>query len=149
MPVEPSAIVRSLQGHALSDLTEQGDVVRVAGHLGRHHAADRTPQKIEIADDVENLVAGKLVRKAEVGVDDSVIVDQDAIVQSSTVHEAQLLELFYILEKAEGPGRGDLLFEGLGPSEDVGMILDPDRLGIVEDIGVGSDFYFSTFFSNC
>src|SRR5690349_16452982 len=49
-------------------LPDHGDVVAVAGEVGADPAADRVAQEVEVADDVEDLVAHELVGKAELGV---------------------------------------------------------------------------------
>src|SRR5437764_5677979 len=43
------------------DLLEQRDVVAVAGQAGGDLAADRRAEEVEVADDVEDLVADELV----------------------------------------------------------------------------------------
>src|SRR3989338_7144193 len=106
----------------------------MTGHAGRNHAADRSPQEIKVADDIENLVTRKLVGEPELGVEDLLVIHQNAITKSSSVHQSELFQFFNILEKSESSRRGDFLFKGIRALEDIGMFLHPHRFRVVEDI---------------
>src|SRR5688500_19707359 len=49
----------------------------VTGQAGGDLAADRIPQEIEVADDVQDLVADELVGEAELGVDHLVLPHEE------------------------------------------------------------------------
>src|SRR3989338_55010 len=106
----------------------------MTGHAGRNHAADRSPQEIKVADDIENLVTRKLVGEPELGVEDLLVIHQNAITESSSVHQSELFQFFDILEKSESSRRGDFLFKSIRALEDIGMFLYPYRFRVVEDI---------------
>jgi hypothetical protein len=45
-------------------LFHDGNILCMAGQVGRHFAPDRTIEQIEITDQVENLMPDKLIRKS-------------------------------------------------------------------------------------
>src|SRR3989338_535975 len=106
----------------------------MTGHAGRNHAADRSPQKIKVAGDIENFVTRKLVGKPELGVEDLLVIHQNAITESPSIHQSELFQFFDLLEKSERSRRGDFLFEVIRALEDIGMFLLPYRFRVVEEI---------------
>src|SRR5207247_11288191 len=85
----------------------QGRVARVPRHARHDAATDRTPEQVEVAEDVEDLVAHELVGEAQRRVHHALLADQDAVVQPPAVGEAHLLELLDLLDEAEGARPGD------------------------------------------
>ena len=80
----------------------------MAGLVRDDVAEDRASQQIEIADQVEHLVAGEFVGEAQRRVNHLLIVDQDQIVQPPAAGEAHLGQLVKLVHEAEGARRCDL-----------------------------------------
>ena len=58
-------------------------------------------------------MAYELIREAELGVDNVVLADQYEIVEAAAGAEAELVDHLEVAHKTKGPGRRDLLAEGL------------------------------------
>ena len=113
----------------------------MAGALRRDLAADRPAQQIQVAQQVEDLVADQLVGEAERRVDDALLADQDAVVQPAAVGQPHRFEGLDLLEKAERPRRPDLCTIARGVAVNVAEFLFPDRRRVfqaVVDFEVGS-----------
>src|SRR5262249_15648878 len=78
---------------ALAHLAQQLGVVGVPGHTGRYPATQRAAEEVEVAQDVEDLVAHEFVGEAERRVHPPLLADQDAIVEAAAAGEPHLLEL--------------------------------------------------------
>src|SRR5438105_4960016 len=116
------------------DLFEKCDVVAVTRHAGDDPATDRSAEQKEVAHDVENLVPREFALEAELGVDDAVISDEDAIVQPTAAGETHLLQRGDVLQEAEGSRGRDLCSERFRPTVLVDDVLAPDGLRIFERI---------------
>src|SRR5207302_3909474 len=75
-----------------------------------------------------------LIRKAQFRVDDFFIVDQDAVIDFPNSDDAHALWLFNILKKPEGPCRRDFSFEKIRAFEKVAVLLQADRLRLLQNI---------------
>src|SRR5690242_20495711 len=109
----------------------------MAGHVGRNRAADRAPEQVEIAQDIEDLMARKLIRKTQIGVDDLFVVDQNAIVELAAADEACVLQLLDISQKSERSRRINLILEYLRSVRSVRVLLRPDRFRIAQNVTHG------------
>ena len=74
--------------------------------------AQRAAEQVDVAHDVEDLVAHELVGEAQGGVHDLLVVDEDAVVQPAAVRQAHRRQLLHVAQEAEGARRGDLVAEG-------------------------------------
>ena len=83
----------------------------MAGRPRRDPTADRLAEQCEIAHHIEDLVAHELVREAQLSVDDTVLPDEDAVVESSPGGEPSRGELREFMYEAERAGRCDLVAE--------------------------------------
>src|SRR5262249_52404947 len=113
---------------------QQRRVVRVPGHARRDAAPERTAEQVEVAEDVEDLVAHELVGEAERRVHDALLADEDEVVEPPAIGETHLLELLDLLDEAEGARGRDLAAERLEVGEAEGVFLPADGRGVVEDV---------------
>ena len=72
-------------------------------------AENRIAEQAEIADGIENLMANEFVLKAQAfGVENPILADNHGIFQGAATGQAIGFEIFHLLQKAKGPGRGDV-----------------------------------------
>lgn len=92
----------------------QGLIVAMRGHVRGDASSDRETEKIEVADQVQNLVAHEFIRIPQFGIDDLAVVHDDMGMQVPAADLAELLGHFDVLKRIEGAGRGDLFCKGTG-----------------------------------
>src|SRR5204863_4653739 len=88
----PLADGRLLRPDPRADLPQQRGVVGVTGHARGDATTNRAAEQVEVAEDVEDLVAYELVGEAQRRVHHAVGADQDAVVQAAAAREPHLLE---------------------------------------------------------
>ena len=69
----------------------------MARQVGRHFPPDRSIEKIEVANQIENLVADKFIGESEFSIDDLFIIHQDEIIETSSTpspHSFKHLPIF-------------------------------------------------------
>src|SRR5438132_14281450 len=72
---------------------------------------DRSSDQREVAEEIEDLVADEFVAEAERPIDDRVVVEDDAVLHSSTARESGGAKLFDLAHKSERPRGSDLAQE--------------------------------------
>ena len=92
------------------------------------------PEQVKIAEDIEDLVASELVGEAQIGVDDLIVADDDAIVELAAADQSHGLEFLDVAQETESPRRRDLHFERLRTEIGVAMFLLAHRFGIAQNI---------------
>lgn len=87
----------------------------MAGLHGNNVAHEALSAEHEVTDNIENLVAGELLRVAEGFLaHDGVTLDHDGVLQAAALDKTFLKEGFDVLVENEGAGVGDFLLVGLG-----------------------------------
>src|SRR5580698_532735 len=80
----------------------------VSGALGDDVAENVVAGEGEIADEVEDLVADKLVVEAQGAVENAHAVENDCAGFGYAANQPHVSELLFVFLEAEGAGRGDL-----------------------------------------
>jgi hypothetical protein len=106
-----NAILMTFSPHLFLDLLHQSDILRVTCQPGCDFSPDGPVEKIEIADEIENLVPDKFIREAQFGVDDLFIIHQDEIVESAPAAQSHPIQHLHILQESEGSGRRNAFLE--------------------------------------
>src|SRR5512138_747524 len=106
----------------------------MACHLRRDRAPYGFPEQIEISENVQNFMPRQFVAEAQICVDDSFIIDQDAVVELAAADKSHLLQLLYVAEKTERSCRSNFRFKMFRSLENVSILLSADRLGIFQNI---------------
>ena len=92
---------------------QQAVVQRVAGLVGRKGAEQRSAEKIEIADRVEQLVPDEFVGEAQAfGVEHAVFIEHHGVVEAAAERKAAVAQVFHLVHEAEGARPGDLFQVG-------------------------------------
>src|SRR5438309_5978413 len=87
----------------LDDLRDETRVERVTGAMRGDFTRDRSSDQREVAEEIEDLVADEFVAEAERPIDDRVVVEDDAVLHSSTARESGGAKLFDLAHKSERP----------------------------------------------
>jgi len=101
-----------LSGAALDSLVQafhQGLIEAVRGHVGGNASSDGEAEEVEVADQVQNLVAHEFVGITKLRIDDLAVVHDDVGMEISAADLSEFLGHFDILKRVEGAGRGDVL----------------------------------------
>ena len=106
----------------------------MASHISFNCTPNRFAEQIKVTHNVKDFVARQLVGEAQIRIDDFLVVDEDAIVELAAVHQARLLQLLDVPEKAKGSRRRDFFPKASGTVVEVGMLLDAHRLRIIQNI---------------
>src|SRR5712691_748240 len=117
--------------HGRGQLVVEGVPPVLAGDV----PAERPPQQVEIAHQVEDLVTDELILEAEAVVEDGALPDHHRVVERAATGEPVLPHRGHVLEEAVGARRRQLVHEGgFGHLEGYDLLAD-DRMGIVERVG--------------
>ena len=73
------------------------------GHNGGYRPSHRSPEQVKIAEDIEDLVARELVGEAQLGIDNLIVPDDDAIVELAAADQSHGLEVFDVAQETESP----------------------------------------------
>src|SRR6266536_5175301 len=106
----------------------------MSGHLSGHRAANRPAEKVKIYEYVENLMAGKFIGIAQIGIDNLVIADDDAVIELAAARQTHGLEFLDIAQETEGARGRDFGFKIFWSLVDVKMFLLANRLGVAQHI---------------
>ena len=106
----------------------------MAGHVSRDFAPDGSSQQVKVPDDVKNFMARQFFRKAQIGVYDLLVIDQDTITKLASVDQAQLLHLLHIAQKTKGSCRRDFFFERTRALMTKDVFLHAHRFRILQNI---------------
>src|SRR5690242_13681176 len=128
------ALRRARRAEARAQHREQRGVVAVARLPRDDAAANRPAEQIEVADDVEDLVAHELVLEAQRRIHDALVADEDEVVEPAAGGEAHALERLDLLHEPERARRRDLARERLRTVEAERVLLAADRRGVLEEI---------------
>lgn len=102
------------RGTILQKSRDQRGVHGMTSSLGNHVALDAFARQRQIADQVENFVADKFVRKAQRAILHAFTGQDDCIFRTSAANQSHVAKLFFILAKTEGAGGGQLSGVGTG-----------------------------------
>src|SRR5277367_7044613 len=94
----------------------------------------RTAQQVEVAYEVEDLVAREFVGETQSSIHDLVIVDEDCVVEAGATAEAELVELAELADEAEGARGRDFTHVGVARGQLEMQLLHADRFGLVERV---------------
>jgi hypothetical protein len=112
---------------------------RVAGFAGFNAAEEREADEGEVADQVEGLVAAKLVGVAEGAIHYAILGEDDCVVEGAAADEAHGAERFDIGFEAEGAGTRKQLAEGVGIDEQFDLLLADEGM---REVYVAADAEF-------
>jgi len=91
------------------ELGDQGVVQGVTGPVSHHLPDQRIAQHHQISDEIQNLVAAKLVGKTDpFRIHDALAGEDHGILQRTAAHQAVLAQHLDLFREAESAGRGDL-----------------------------------------
>ena len=89
---------------AFQELGHEAGVQSMTGFIGHQAAQHRLTDKREVAEQIENLVTHKLVRKAKgCVVQDAIAGQNNGIFQRTTANQPAGLKLFHFMIETEGP----------------------------------------------
>src|SRR6266851_38292 len=127
------ALVGSPQGGV--ECAGKLDVQRVAGLAGADVPVERTPEQLEVADEVEDLVANELVAEPQRTGQDPFLVEDDRVVEASAPREPARAHPFDVAGESEGARRGDARRVLLGPDRHGQLLPSDDRVREVDLVG--------------
>src|SRR5262249_47030186 len=114
---ELALAARGLEGPAgrvRADLGHERLVQLVSAAHGLHVALQRNAEQREVADQVEDLVAGELVPEAQpFGIQHAGLVQHDRVRERAAARQADRAQLLCVLQEAERARRCDLAREDL------------------------------------
>ena len=124
----------------------------VSSAFGDDVAEDVVAGEGEVANEVEDLVAGELVREAQVAVENAVAAENDDAFFCGPTDQAHVAQFLFVFAPAEGARRGDFALVGTGGEVD-GVALAADRVREVNLVGdgvavAGVDAYEFVAFAN-
>ena len=100
----------------------------VSGALSDDMAENVMAGEGEVADEVEDLVAGELIAEAQVAVKDAVAREDDDAFFGGAADEAHVAQFLFVFAPAEGAGGGDFALVGAGGEiNDVSLAADGGR----------------------
>lgn len=105
----------------------------MAGLHGEEPALDRAPAEPEVAQQVERLVSGELVREAE-GRGAAAVLHEDSVLERAAGGEASAAQLGQLVGEGEGSSGCDLPGEGPGRDGTAGELLPGGLGGVVHSI---------------
>ncbi len=109
----------------------------MTGPYGFHVSLQPHAQKEEISQEVQGLVAGKLIGKAQLLflVVNPVQADDHGVIERTPPRQALLLQRFDFIIEAKGSGGGDLVPVALGFDGDRNLLFVNQRMLVDEDRG--------------
>src|SRR5271166_1754449 len=113
---------------------DERQVVGMAGFRRGYMRMQRTAEQVEIADQIEHLVAREFVVEAQSGVHDFVVIDEDCVVEAGAAAKAEFVELAELADGAEGARRCDLARVRVGRSQLEVQLLNADRFRVFERV---------------
>src|SRR5688572_23490992 len=99
----------------------------MARHVRRYLAFDAAAQEIEVTGGVQDLVAYRLVREAQLGVDHTFLAEEHEIVEAASECKTLLLKRADVTHESERPRRSDLALVRLDVVQHERHSLSPDR----------------------
>ena len=117
------------------DGVHQAAVKVVSCPPGYDATSEPTPEKGQIADQIQELVPYEFVWKAQPAALESVVIDKNGVVQGPSFDQPRALEMFHVPPESEGPGRGQLREEILHIIEPYGEILITEMFVLEIDSG--------------
>lgn len=111
----------------------------MAGFAGFDAAEEGEPDKGEVADEVEGFMAAEFVGIAERAIHDTVVGEDDGVIERAATDEAHGAERLDIGFEAESAGTGENLAEGVGIDEQFDLLLADERMGEV-DVAANAEF---------
>jgi len=114
-------------------------VKRMACFAGFDAAEERKADESEVANEVERLVAAEFVGVAEGTVHDTVLGEDDGVIEGAAADEAHGAERLDIGLKAEGAGAGEDLAEGFGIYDHFDFLLADEGMGKI-DVAADAEF---------
>src|SRR5574337_235823 len=110
------------------DLSYEPGVKVVTGAVSNDGPEDRPAKKIEVSQQIEDLMADQLVSKAKVAVHHSSLADHDCVVKRPAKAQVATAKLFDVLQEPVGATRRNLPGEHLPGDVEGGRLFSQERV---------------------